>query len=148
MRRTLTTLIATIGLLMTGLAAPLLTAPAGANTPVLGASTAGPGQAVQHSMRATPRRDLHDAIVKKHGKLYFKGRVDPGHGPVIVQKKSCAAKHCAWKKYKVVPTHGPKERWQVRVFAPRHGNWYWRGYVKAYGGYGKSWTGKWKTYTI
>ncbi|MCW2772823.1 MAG: hypothetical protein JWN91_1149, partial [Nocardioides sp.] len=36
----------------------------------------------------------------------------------------------------------------VHLPAPRHGNWYWRGYVKAYGGYAKSWTGKWKTYTI
>ncbi len=148
MRRTLTTLIATIGLLLAGLAAPLLLTPAGATTPSSGASPAGHRTAAPHMMRGKPRRDLHDSMVKKRGRLYFKGRVDPGHGPVIVQKKACSAPHCRWKKYTLVHTHGPKQRWQVHVPAPRRGNWYWRGYVKAYGGYAKSWTGKWKTYTI
>lgn len=148
MRRTFTTLIATMGLLLTGLAAPLLLAPASATTPSAGASPVGHTNATAPSMRAKPKRDLHDSIVKKRGKLYFKGRVDPGHGPVVVQKKSCAAKHCAWKKFKKVTTHGPKAHWQVHLPAPRHGNWYWRGYVKSYGGYAKSWTGKWKTYTL
>jgi hypothetical protein len=152
MRRTFTTLIATLGLLVAGLAAPLLLMPAGATTPSLGtswgASQVGHSRAAQHSMRAQPQRDLHDSIVKKRGKLYFKGRVDPGHGPVIVMKKACSAKSCTWKKFKSVKTHGPQERWSVHLPAPRHGNWYWQGYVKAYGGYAKSFTGKWKTYQI
>jgi hypothetical protein len=148
MRHTLTTLIATIGLLMAGLAAPLLLSPAGASTPVTGAAPVAESQAGHHSSRAKPKRDLHDAIIKKRGKLYFKGRVDPGHGPVFILKKACASKKCGWKKFDKVKTHGPHEKWKVRIFAPRHGNWYWRGYVKGYGGYAKSWTGKWKTYTI
>jgi hypothetical protein len=148
MRRTFTTLIATLGLMVAGLAAPLLLSPASARTQSLGASQVGQSKAVHQSMRAKPHRDLHDTIVKKRGKLYFKGRVDPGHGPVVVLKKSCAAKHCTWKKFKKVPTHGPKEKWSVRLPAPRKGNWYWQGYVKAYGGYAKSWTGKWKTYSL
>jgi hypothetical protein len=94
-----------------------------------------------------PMRNLHDAIVKKHGKLFFKGRVDPGHGPVVVQKKECAKPHCTWHRFKQVRSHGPREKWSVRVFAPRRGNWYWRAYVKPYGGYAKSWSHVWKTYT-
>lgn len=95
-----------------------------------------------------PVRDLHDEMVKKRGKIYFQGRVDPGHGPVIVQKKACASAKCPWRTFKKVPTRGPQERWKVRVPAPRKGSFYWRGYVKAYGGYAKSWTGKWRTYSI
>ncbi|WP_133058950.1 MULTISPECIES: hypothetical protein [unclassified Nocardioides] len=141
-------MIATLGLMVAGLAAPLLLSPASARTQSLGASPTGQSTAAHQSMRAKPHRDLHDTIVKKRGKLYFKGRVDPGHGPVVVQKKACASKHCKWKRFTKVATHGPKEKWSVHLPAPRHGNWYWRGYVKAYGGYAKSWTGKWKTYTL
>lgn len=136
MRQTLTTTIATIGLMLVGLLAPVLLSPADAET----APAAARGE--------QPVRDLHDDMVKKRGKIYFKGRVDPGHGPVVVQKKACSAPKCPWRKYKSVPTHGPQERWQVRVYAPRHGSWYWRAYVKAYGGYAKSWSGKWRTYVL
>jgi hypothetical protein len=136
MRRTLTTLIAALGLLLTG----LLGSPAADATShaVAADATQARGQ--------KPVRDLHDEIVKKHGKLYFQGRVDPGHGPVVVQKKACAKATCRWHTFKQVRTHGPRHRWQVRVYAPRHGNWYWRGYVRAYGGYARSWTHVWKTY--
>ena len=91
-------------------------------------------------------RDLHDEMVKKRGKIFFQGRVDPGHGPVVVQKKACSSPKCPWKKYRVVKTHGDQNRWKVRVYAPRHGSWYWRGYVEARGPYDRSWTGKWRTY--
>jgi hypothetical protein len=149
MRRTFTTLIATLGLLGAGLAAPLLLSPAQATTTSsVGAASVSSGRAAHHSERAQPTRNLHDAIVKKRGKLYFKGRVDPGHGPVVVLKKACAAKRCHWKRFATVKTHGPKEKWSVHVPAPRKGTWYWQGYVKAYGGYAKSYTGKWKTYTL
>ena len=134
MRQTLITVIATFGLLLAGLTGAVLSSPAQAESPEVR------GQ--------LPERDLHDEMVKKRGKIYFKGRVDPGHGPVVVQKKACSSSKCKWKKFKVVPTHGPQERWQVRVYAPRKGSWYWRGYVKAYGGYAKSWTGKWRTYVL
>ena len=97
------------------------------------------------SARALPRRDLHDTVVKRQGKLIFKGRVDPGHGPVVIQKKTCRA--CAWRKFKVVSTTGDLNQWRVRIYAPRNGYWFWRGFVKAYGGYAKSKTGVWRTYT-
>jgi hypothetical protein len=142
MRQTLTTLTASIALGLGGLvAAPTqaTTAPAEVAARTVTSSPVARGT-------EKPTRDLHDSIVKRHGKLYFKGRVDPGHGPVVVQKKECSSSTCKWKVFKRVPTHGPKERWQVRVFAPKHGNWYWRGYVKAYGGYAKSWTHVYKTY--
>ena len=147
MRKTWTTLIASIGLLLTGLAAPVLLGPADAATaPTPDVAPASGSAAILHARGTKPTRNLHDSIVKKRGKLYFTGRVDPGHGPVVVQKKTCASKKCTWRAFKKVRTHGPKEKWQVRVFAPRHGNWYWRGYVKAYGGYAKSWTHTYKTY--
>jgi hypothetical protein len=127
MRRTLTTLLAALALMLAGLL--------------------GPATATAQTAGEKPMRNLHDAIVKKHGKLFFQGRVDPGHGPVHIQKKDCANQRCKWHNYKVVRTHGAKEKWSVRVYAPKHGNWYWRGYVKASGNYAKSWTHVWKTYT-
>lgn len=148
MRSRLTALTTSIALSIGGLAAPLLLAPATAQT--------APGEAaVSRTVAAAPAaragdkpvRDLHDSIDKRRGKLFFHGRVSPGHGPVVVQKKTCAKKSCKWKVFKKVPTRGPKEKWEVRVYAPKHGNWYWRGYVKAYGGYAKSWTNVYKTYT-
>jgi hypothetical protein len=94
-----------------------------------------------------PHRDLHDKVVKVGAhKLIFKGRVDPGHGPVIIQKKNCR-KGCPWHKVNSVKTDADS-RWRTRIYAPRHGEWFWRGYVKAYGGYAKSKTGIWRTYTI
>lgn len=145
MRQTLTTLTASIALGLGGLAAAAT--PAQAATPAADVATRTVASAPVGRGTETPTRDLHDSIVKRQGKLYFKGRVDPGHGPVVVQKKECSSAECKWKVFKRVPTHGPKERWQVRVFAPKHGNWYWRGYVKAYGGYARSWTHVYKTYT-
>lgn len=144
MRQTLTILTASIALGLPG----LVTAPAATATTAAAGSTARPvASAPVERGTEKPTRDLHDSIVKKKGRLYFKGRVDPGHGPVVVQKKACSSTKCPWRVYKRVSTHGPKERWQVRVLAPKHGNWYWRGYVKAYGGYAKSWTHVYKTYT-
>lgn len=93
-----------------------------------------------------PERDLHDTMVRQPGKIIFKGRVDPGHGPVVIQKKACSSPKCPWRWYQTVQTHGDQNRWQVRVYAPRQGSWYWRGYVEAYDGYATSWTGKWRTY--
>jgi hypothetical protein len=137
MRRTLTTLLATTALLLGGLAAPVLLLRADASPAAVGT--------VAHGDK--PARHLHDSIVTRHGNLYFKGRVDPGHGPVIVQKKQCLSTKCPWRFFKKVKTHGPQERWQARVYAPKHGNWFWRGYVKGYGGYARSWTHSYKTYT-
>ena len=143
MRQILTTLIASIALGLGGLAT---TMPARAATAAPDVTAHPVASAPVERGTEKPTRDLHDSIVKRNGKLYFKGRVDPGHGPVVVQKKECSSAKCKWRVFKRVSTHGPKERWQVRVFAPQHGNWYWRGYVKAYGGYAKSWTHVYKTY--
>jgi len=140
MRRTWTILMATAALVLAGLMTTSVAASvreATTDAGVVASSSAGTDK---------PVRNLHDAIVKRNGKLYFKGRVDPGHGPVVVQKRECMAKRCPWRNFKQVRTQGPKEKWQVRVYAPRHGNWYWRGYVRSYGGYAKSWTHVWKTY--
>ena len=138
MRHRLTALTASIAMSLGGLTAPLLVAPAHARTTA--------DEAVAAKGEEKPVRDLHDAIAEKPNRLVFHGRVDPGHGPVIVQKKACASSKCAWKIYQRVPTRGPKERWSVQIEAPRHGNWYWRGYVKAYGGYATSWTHVYRTY--
>jgi hypothetical protein len=94
-----------------------------------------------------PHRNLHDKVVKVGAhKLIFKGRVDPGHGPVIIEKKNCR-KGCPWHKVGSAKTDADS-RWKFRIYAPRHGEWFYRGYVKAYGGYAKSKTGIWRTYTI
>lgn len=137
MRRTWTTVVATAVLLAAGAAQPSTAGQVATAAVVAGES---------HAREDPPLRHLHGRVVTIHGRLVFKGRVDPGHGPVIVQKKSCSKKTCPWRRFARVTTHGPQERWQVRVYAPRHGNWYWRGYVRAYGGYRRSWTHVWKTY--
>lgn len=94
-----------------------------------------------------PHRDLHDKVVTVDGnKLIFKGRVDPGHGPVIIEKKDCRT-GCPWHKVDVAKTDA-HSRWRVQIYAPHHGSWFWRGYVNAYGGYAKSKTGIWRTWTI
>ncbi len=141
-------LAASIALSLGGLASPLLVAPATAQTPaseVVSARTVAAAPVPRTTDK--PVRNLHDSIDKRRGKLFFHGRVDPGHGPVVVQKKTCSSSTCTWKPFKKVSTRGPKEKWSVQVYAPQHGNWYWRGYVKAYGGYAKSWTHVYKTYT-
>ncbi|WP_346387269.1 hypothetical protein [Nocardioides sp.] len=122
-------------------------------TPFAVASTASGAVAaharpVAHAAPARlPRRAMHDKVVtlSRH-KLVFKGRVDPGHGPVIIEKKNC--RHgCRWNRVAKVSTDSDS-RWHVRIYAPRHGEWFYRGYVNKYGGYAKSWTGVWRTYTI
>jgi hypothetical protein len=144
MRKSLTTLIAALGLLLTGLAAPILMSPADAAAPAVGKATT--TSTVHQSSRALPKRNLHDTVIKVRGKLYFKGRVDPGKGPVFVQKRNCAK--CKWKPYRKVATHGPKSKWHVRIGAPRRGSWFWRAYVPKKGAYGTSFSGVWRTYTI
>jgi hypothetical protein len=45
-----------------------------------------------------PHRHLHDKVVKVGAHtLIYKGRVDPAHGPVIIEKKNCR-KGCPWHK--------------------------------------------------
>lgn len=141
MTRILTGLVAFALLGLTPLA---LTAPANAaRAEALRVAAARPAAPAG---RALPTRDLHDRIVQpSRHKLIFKGRVDPGHGPVVIQKKACRA--CKWHRYQVVTTDDDS-RWRVRIYAPRHGYWFWRGFVKAYGGYAKSWTDVWRTYTV
>jgi hypothetical protein len=98
------------------------------------------------TVKRLPHRQMHDKVVSptRH-KLIFKGRVDPGHGPVIIEKRNC--KRCPWHKVDKAKTDADS-RWSVRIFAPRRGEWFYRGYVKAYGGYAKSKTSIWRTYTI
>lgn len=145
MGRTLSTLAASILLSLGWVVSPLGPAHAtSAATEAVVARTAVGHPPAREADK--PTRDLHDKIVKRHGRLYFKGRVDPGHGPVVVEKKACSSSKCPWRRYASVSTRGPEERWQVRVYAPKRGNWYWRGYVKASGGYAKSWTHVYKTY--
>lgn len=98
------------------------------------------------SSRALPRREMHDKVTQpSRHKLMFSGRVDPGHGPVFIEKKECR-KGCHWKRFAKVKTDRDS-RWKVRIFAPHRGEWFYRGYVKAYGGYALSRTGIWRTYT-
>src|SRR4051812_5757780 len=100
-------MIASVGLMAAGLAGPALAGPADTDIDTTRASVVASEAAPAQQRRAPMERDLHDKVVKKRGKLYFQGRVDPGHGPVFIQKKTCAKKSCKWKAYKRVKTQGP-----------------------------------------
>lgn len=122
-------------------------------TPFVGVSSASAGVAEfvrpttsDASAKALPRREMHDKVTQpSRHKLIFSGRVDPGHGPVIIEKRTCKT-GCPWKKVDQVKTD-QDSRWRVRIYAPRRGAWFYRGFVAAYGGYAKSMTGVWRTYT-
>ena len=75
-------------------------------------------------------RHPHSKGVKRGGKLYYRGNVDPGwgHRPVSIQKKNC--KSCGWHGYKTVRT-SRKGGYSARIYAPSSGRWYFRSVVKA-----------------
>jgi hypothetical protein len=118
---------------------------------------AGPAQAVPIADRAgsmaahardLPKRNLHDKVVKNSkGWLIFKGNVDPGWNHKNVRVFKRLTKGGAFRLFKKVKTDG-EGRWSVRIYAPRNGYWYWKGVVPKSGGYGKSTTDIWRTYTI
>jgi hypothetical protein len=91
-------------------------------------------------------RDLHDRGVKKSGRNYLLGNVDPGWGgrTIFLQRKTCAK--CAWKGYTTQRTTSTGG-WKFRVPAPKHGKWYWRAYVPATTDYLKSSSGVYFTWT-
>ncbi len=92
-----------------------------------------------------PTRTVVSKVVKRHGKLIFKGRVEPDHvsRPVYLQRKTC--KSCAWKFYRKVISDATSH-YKGEIDVPRTGAWFWRAKVNAYGGYGTSYSGVWKTY--
>ena len=67
----------------------------------------------------------------------MKGNVNPGwgHKLVVIQRATC--KTCAFKKVAKVRTN-KAGKWRYRLSAPAKGNWYWKGFVKKSGSYGKS----------
>lgn len=91
--------------------------------------------ATSSSLAATPPSSARAAtkigikIVKKRGKLILLGNVQPPKGPVNIQKATnCTSRGvCNFKSYRTV---GVKNgRYQVRVYAPKHGSWAWRARV-------------------
>lgn len=105
------------------------------------------------SLRAgtvTPQADpeITAKIVKKgKRKLIFKGRVKGVDGVkkvTIFKATKCNQEtgKCNFKKFKKVKAKTKKNKWQVRVGAPRNGNWYWQARAKGL----KSQI--WRTYTL
>lgn len=92
-----------------------------------------------------PTRTVTSTVVTVHGHLVFRGTVSPGHAnkTVLMQKRTCRS--CVWKLYAKVRTNDAS-RYRVRIQAPRHGAWFWRAKVRAYGRYGTSYSGIWKTF--
>lgn len=105
---------------------------------------AGPGAAAA-PVGDPPTRTVVSKVVKRHGKLIFKGRVEPDHvsRPVYLQRKTC--KSCEWKFYRKV-TSDASSHYKGEIDVPRKGAWFWRAKVNAYGGYATSYSGVWKTY--
>lgn len=106
-------------------------------------AVASPSTAV--SGASLPTRTVTSTVVTVHGHLVFRGKVSPGHADkiVLMQKRTCRS--CAWKLYARVRTNDAS-RYRVRIQAPRHGAWFWRAKVRAYGRYGTSYSGIWKTF--
>jgi hypothetical protein len=84
-------------------------------------------------------RKLGDHGIKKGNRLYVAGKVSPSWANKVVylQKKKC--KSCAWRAYAKQRTTS-RSGWKFRVYAPRHGTWYWRLYVAPSSGFIKSWS--------
>jgi len=110
------------------------------------AASAAPGASAEGASATQSRLaepSVGAKIVKKNGKLFMIGNVKPPKGKVTIQKATKCNKqtgHCNFKRFARVPVrHG---RYKVRVYAPKHGNWYWRA-VK-----GSAKSAIWRTYTI
>jgi hypothetical protein len=75
-------------------------------------------------------RHTHSKGVKRGGRLYYRGNVDPGwgHRPVSIQKKNCRS--CGWHGYKTVRT-SRTGGYSARIAAPASGRWFYRAVVKA-----------------
>ena len=139
MQRILTALIAValIGLTTVGLMGPAQAVPTADRASSVGAHT-----------RDLPKRAMHDKVVKNSkGWLIFKGNVDPGWNHKNVRVFKRLTKGGPFNLYKKVKTDG-EGRWSVRIYAPRNGYWYWKGVVPKAGGYGKSTTDIWRTFTV
>ena len=107
-------------------------------------------QPVSQAAGDKPKREISAKIVEtKRNKLILKGNVSPGHAQksVFIQKRNCMKKKCNWYQFNKVQTN-KKGGFSSRVTAPRNGYDFWRAKVKAHGGYGTSYSEKWRTYTI
>jgi hypothetical protein len=89
------------------------------------------------SAKALPKRNLHDKLKEKASGLFIKGNVEPGwnNKNVLIHKATC--KTCAFKRVGKARTNS-EGKWKFRLSAPRKGNWFWKGFVKKAGAYGKS----------
>ena len=129
--------VALIGLTTIGVTGPAQAVPAADRT----------GSTTAHA-RDLPRRKLHEAVVKnKKGWLIFKGNVDPGWNNKHVQVYKKLTKGGSFSLFKKVRTDATG-RWRTRIFAPQDGYWYWKAVVPKSGGYGRSTSQIWRTFTV
>jgi hypothetical protein len=129
--------VALIGLTTVGLTGPAQAGPAADRAVSTGTHA-----------RDLPRRKLHeDVFTNKKGWLIFKGNVDPGWNHKNVQVYKKLTKGGSFELFKKVQTDATG-RWRTRIFAPQDGYWYWKAVVPKSGGYGKSSTQVWRTFTV
>ncbi len=139
--RTLTRLVTAL------IAASLLSlAPIGLAASAQGADT---GADSLRSSTVTPQADpeITAKIVKKgKRKLIFKGRVKGVDTKKVTIYKATKCNEqtgkCNFKKHKKVKAKTKKQKWQIRVGAPKKGNWYWQARAKGLE------SQIWRTYTI
>jgi hypothetical protein len=143
MRRILTGLIAVtlLGVAPVSLAA----GSASAGTPSAAQATSASRST---SARALPRREITSKVLRVRGNnLRFKGNVSPGHvnKSVFIMKRDCI-RRCQWHVFNKVKTDRDG-RFRSPISAPRRGSDYFRAMVKKHGGYARSYSDIWRTFT-
>jgi len=115
---------------------------------LLGLVTVGPAGSAEGVATTLPKRDLNARVIKNSkGWLVFKGNVDPGWNDKNVQIFKRTTTGGTFELVRKTPTDAAG-RWSLRIYAPRTGYWYWKAVVPRSGGYGKSTSRIWRTYTV
>ena len=114
----------------------------------VGTPVVGPTSGSDTGDRARPARNVTSKVVKKRGRLFLKGNVNPGYNRsrVMIQKKNCRG-DCGWHKFDMVPTDRDG-RYRGRITAPRNGSDFWRVKVKKRGNYRTSYSAVWRTFRV
>lgn len=90
-------------------------------------------------------RHLHDKGVKKSGKLFLVGNVDPGWGgkPILLQRRSCLT--CQWKAVDKQRTSS-NGAFRFRMLTRSGGDYYYRAKVAGTTDYVTSYSDPWRVY--
>lgn len=130
---------AAVSVALLGFAPAAVSTSATAATPQVAATTVASEASVD--ARAAATRTVRIGYGARNGKAFIKGSVSPRYArkPVFVQKGTCSATACTWKRYKKVRTDR-RSRYRATVFVPRTGRAIYRVMVPASGGYSVSYS--------